>query len=258
MKIANFPNHDKFKELSLPILGLGTIWMGRRWPANNKEYNIPTQDEISSFLTYAYESDIRMFDTAAAYGLSEEVIGNYFKQNPEIINNVFIATKWGENFDLKTEVSTTDHSISNMEASFSNSLSKLPKIDLLYIHKANEKTLQNTEVRDKMLSYIKSNKIKFAGASISDADELEIVFNKDLLWFDFLQTSAAVLWERPELIKDIFNRGIAIIINSPIRKLSEGITPIEAYLNLANNQNITSILTGTRNHLEETIRYFSQ
>lgn len=82
MNVSNrkLPQVDKFKKFpSMPVLGLGTIWIGRRWPVDYKNYQSPSQEEIFSHLDLAYGSGIRMFDTAAAYGYSEEMIGKWFK-----------------------------------------------------------------------------------------------------------------------------------------------------------------------------------
>lgn len=257
LPMAKFPTDQKFSYLQMPILGLGTIWMGRRWPENNKNYQKPSNDEVGKYLSVAYEAGIRMFDTAAAYGLSEEVLGSYFKLNDGLVPEIFIATKWGEDFDLTLEKSKVDQSVSNLLSSFKRSQEYLPKIDLLYIHKADSEVLSGLAIKEGMLSLVGEKKIRFVGASISDVSALEKVVEKDVLWVDFLQTSAPTIRSRPDLIEQVFNKGIAVVVNSPIRKMPEGMTPRESFLELANNPHVSVVLTGSRTHLEDTIEFFS-
>ena len=48
-----------------------------------------------------------------------------------------------------------------------------------------------------------------------------------------------------------------VVVNSPIRRGAAGLSPSVLYQQLIENPNISVILTGTRNHLNETIGYFS-
>lgn len=255
---CNLPPIDKFKGLSsLPILGLGTIWLGRRWPADNKNYIAPSKKETELFLLSAYTAGVQMIDTAVAYGYSEEIIGTFLKSHPDIFKKVFIATKWGENFDVTTEESSTDHSVENLINSFKRSGKFLSRIDLLYIHKADANVLSNKAIQNKMNVLLKTGRIKYTGASVSNADVLRTCLDRDCLWVDFIQTSADVAFGCPNLIEAIFNSGVAVVLNSPIRKKSKILSPKDSYLNLANNPNVSFILTGTRTHFDEVIGYFS-
>jgi aryl-alcohol dehydrogenase-like predicted oxidoreductase len=254
---CKLPHSDKFKDFPLiPVLGVGTIWMGRRWPTNNEYYKQPTLEEINAHLDLAYESGIRMFDTAAAYGHSEEKLGGWLRNEKGRSDKLFIATKWGENFDIKTTTSITDHSLENLRLSFHRSLKCLSKIDLLYVHKANETVLSDTAIINEMNSYIKEGKTGYLGASVSDTITLEHVVNSNNLWFHFLQTSADVLLDRPDLIEKVYNAGVAIVINSPIRKSTTNKSPKECYSQIVQNPLASFVLTGTRTHLRETIDYF--
>lgn len=254
---CNLPKTNRFGLFpSMPIIGIGTIWMGRRWPMDNQNYKSPSKEEIETYLKLAYESGIRMFDTAIAYGLSEDNLGRFFNDNSAYISDSFIATKWGEEFDLETEVSTVTHSKEHLIYSMGRSLQKLPKVDLLYIHKANAEVLSNSDIQREMLSLVDNGKIKYTGASISSESDLESIIKSGHLWVDFLQTGANVVRNRPELIESVFNKGIAVVVNAPVRKLPEGMTPKKSYQILAANPYVSFILTGTRTHLKETLAYF--
>ena len=65
----------------LSKLILGTVQLGLNYGVNNSSGK-PTLDTAFNILNLAYESGIRTFDTAEAYGDSQEVIGRYIKQFP--------------------------------------------------------------------------------------------------------------------------------------------------------------------------------
>jgi hypothetical protein len=81
-------------------LGAGTIWLGRQWPTDNRNYTYPANTEINKYLDTVFAKmgnaqGVVLIDTAAAYGLSEEKLGEYFRSHPDNFNKAFIATKWG-------------------------------------------------------------------------------------------------------------------------------------------------------------------
>lgn len=253
---ARFPPDSKFKGISMPFLGLGTIWLGRRWPTDNMSYKTPLKDEIDSYLSLAYKSGIRLFDTAAAYGESERVLGGFFKLNPKVVKDTIIATKWGEEFDPNSETSEVIHTTDHLHLSLNRSLSFLPKVDILYVHKADNSVLSDSKVKDEMLSLIDKGSIKYTGASISKETDIERALEKDILWTDFIQTGADVVRNRPDIARALFEKNVAVVVNAPVRKLPNGVTPMESYLELADNPHVSFVLTGTRNHLRETLGYF--
>src|SRR3990172_10813473 len=93
---------DKIKVF---CLGIGTTWFGRPWPPQNPFYTYPDSKEISNYFDKVFskmndkETKV-MIDTSPAYGLSEQKIGDYFENNQELVLKSFIATKWGEEFDV--------------------------------------------------------------------------------------------------------------------------------------------------------------
>ena len=56
---------------------LGTVQFGMRYGANNALGRQPTDDEVFAVLDAALGAGIQMFDTASAYGTSEDVLGRY-------------------------------------------------------------------------------------------------------------------------------------------------------------------------------------
>jgi aryl-alcohol dehydrogenase-like predicted oxidoreductase len=58
-------------------LCLGTVQFGLEYGINNKTGK-PSRDEVFAILDYAIDQGIEYFDTAAAYGNAEELLGEYF------------------------------------------------------------------------------------------------------------------------------------------------------------------------------------
>lgn len=241
-------------------LGLGTLWFGRKWPPDNAGYQPPTTKEIRAHMLVAYKSmgnqdGVVMIDTAAAYGDGESRIGEFLRENKEYASKSFIATKWGEDFDLETGVSSIDHSVANLHSSFERSRQRLGRIDLLYLHKTDVSVLRDIAVTEAMLRIRKDGAVRFLGASISDASVLELAVGGDLLChFDVVQMPASVFLARPDLINALFKDCKAIVLNSPIRKSAKK-DPKACYAELLKMPQCSVILTGTRTHLADTTSY---
>lgn len=241
-------------------LGLGTIWFGRQWPPDQAEYQRPTSKEINEHLMLAYKTmgskdGVVLIDTAAAYGDGESRIGDFLRENPARLAKSFIATKWGEDFDSVTGVSTVDHSVDNLHHSFERSLQHLGRVDLLYLHKSAPSVLRDRAVTEAMVLIKKSGKVQFLGASISDESVLELAVGEKLIdSFDAIQIPAPIFLNQLDLINILYEAGKAIVINSPIRK-SDKKDPKVCYAELLRMPQVSMILTGTRTHLAETVRY---
>ena len=57
---------------------LGTVQLGLNYGMANTTGK-PSEEKAREILNAAYESGVTVLDTAAAYGTSEEVVGNYLK-----------------------------------------------------------------------------------------------------------------------------------------------------------------------------------
>jgi aryl-alcohol dehydrogenase-like predicted oxidoreductase len=71
-------------------LVLGTVQFGLNYGVNNNEGK-PTQKVINEILSYAFENNITILDTAEAYGDAQHRIGSYHKTSPYKFN---IITKF--------------------------------------------------------------------------------------------------------------------------------------------------------------------
>ncbi len=89
---------------------LGTVQLGLHYGINNKTGQISTK-EAFHILDYAWLNGVRTLDTAAAYGSSETIIGQYLEANPE------------RSFQLITKLGL--HSTEDLEKAFFESLMRL-------------------------------------------------------------------------------------------------------------------------------------
>lgn len=120
------------KGLSLPRLTLGTVQLGMDYGIANTEGK-PDYEKSAEILNAAMKGGINAFDTAAAYGDSEAVLGRYFGNLPESTGKPIVITK------LKTG---TDTPLSQEElydivrGSVKKSLERLgrDKVEVLMLH----------------------------------------------------------------------------------------------------------------------------
>lgn len=257
----------KFGDTGLEFfcLGVGTLWFGRRWPMDNQSYILPEDREIEDYLDSALEKTANLegaalLDTAAAYGLSETRIGEYFRRRPARFKKTFIVTKWGEEFDLSAQRSVYDHSAEWLQRSVARSLERLGRIDLLLIHGTTVEVLRDANVTSAMQNMKTGGYggIRYVGASISREDVLEQAMARNLLDFaDAIQLPADLFLKRPDLTAALNARGKALMLNSIVRNAAKGAgkSPKQVFAELLGHEVPSMLLIGTRHHLAETIGY---
>jgi aryl-alcohol dehydrogenase-like predicted oxidoreductase len=119
---------------------LGTVQFGLKYGINNT-IGKPKKDEVLSLLKVAYNSGIRLLDTAEAYGNAHQLIGNYHKKQddfkfkiitkfPHQIKHNLIKSKVLEYLDLMN-VNTVDvmmfHSFDSFQSNY-NALDTLNEL----------------------------------------------------------------------------------------------------------------------------------
>lgn len=245
-------------------LGCGLIGIGRSW-GPTRSSNIPSEKDAIDFLEYAFGKGIRFFDTAPAYGYSEERLGKFLRElTTRERNETIIATKCGHFHDLESNVGRSDHSPESIKSSVKQSLKLLGKIDILQIHKANVKVVQDKEVLEALKSF--KNKIKYFGISVSNSDPVEPALKTK--FYDFIQHP---YFEGKNSVQDIFpaarKMGINLIINRPLNmghlihnlKKDKMKVLTEAYSFILKENFKGYILSGTssKKHLSENINAFN-
>ena len=113
-------------------IGFGAFKIGRNTGIKYPEtYDLPDQDAVTKLVHGLLDLGINYLDTAPAYGLSEQRLGEALSGRR---NEVVLSTKVGESFEDGR--STYDFTTAGIRASVQRSLQQLrtDSIDLLFIH----------------------------------------------------------------------------------------------------------------------------
>jgi aryl-alcohol dehydrogenase-like predicted oxidoreductase len=235
--------------LDLAQLGLGLTGIGRIWGHEQKP--VPPESEARALLEKAFELGIQVYDTAPAYGLSEQRLGAFLKSlTNEQRRTIFIATKFGEhwNDDGTTRV---DHSYDALMRSLDRSIERLGDVDLVQVHKASIAALQGEDLRW-ALEAAQAMDIPQFGASVSDVEAARLAIGMGFHWLQLPLNIENRLFE--PLLSEADAAGVKLMTNRPFANgagLAERagearehwMAEAFAYLRAANPDGI--VLTGT-------------
>ncbi len=118
--------------LTVPVLGWGTVKIGRnRGVKYPQSFDLPSDAQVEALVDCALECGIDFFDTAPAYGESEERLGRALKGRRD---RVLLSTKVGEDFDGQRSHYAFDPE--SVRRSVERSLRRLQTdyLDLLLLH----------------------------------------------------------------------------------------------------------------------------
>jgi len=166
------------KKRSLGELGIdvsevsfGTVSLGIPYGigVNGKEDMISEKDAIE-LLLLALDKGINFFDTARAYGCSEERIGKAFKGRRQ---EVIISTKCAHLYDKNGQLPPTAKLERAMDSSLNMSMSALQTdyIDVYMMHDGNIDIISNKTIVKTLSGYKKNGTIKATGISTYTVDE---------------------------------------------------------------------------------------
>jgi aryl-alcohol dehydrogenase-like predicted oxidoreductase len=151
-----------------PEFGLGLVSLGRL--SGFRPSPLPSREKAHELLAIAVEQGVCTFDTAPAYGTSEQLTGAFFREMaPSARRRLILATKCGEHWDAAAQSTFVDHSYDALVRSIDRSLERLGTIDILQIHKTTVEVLRGSRVW-KALDYARSCGIRTIGASVSDVE----------------------------------------------------------------------------------------
>jgi aryl-alcohol dehydrogenase-like predicted oxidoreductase len=153
------------------------------------------------------------------YADSEDLLGNWFKQNPGKREKIFLATKFANCVDDEGN-RWVDSSPEYARKACEKSLKRLgvDHIDLFYAHRLDGKTPVEKTVQE-MKKLKQEGKIKYLGLSECDSDSLRracSVEHIDALQIEYSPFSLDI--ENPQigLLKTARELGVAIVAYSPI------------------------------------------
>ena len=226
---------------------------------DDPNYQMPTLQEVLAVYTSGYQSGVRMFDTAAAYGVGESRLGEWLRQlSSDDRSKAFVATKGNEEWS-PVAGSRFIHTVDHIQMSLHRSLTQLGAIDLFYLHQSTPECLGSAEIRDFMRQQVDLGLIKLTGASSMNEALLDqtLSTHPQWLWMDVIQTGPWIIFRRPDLAKALCDRGIILVINSPRRLKLQGMSDYDALKLLAEHPHVSFALTGTMGHLAETVAAFT-
>ncbi|WP_291129820.1 aldo/keto reductase [Flavobacterium sp. UBA7682] len=150
---------------------LGTVQFGINYGINNS-IGMPSENDVNAILACAYNSGIRTLDTAAAYGLAENRIGNFHELNA---NQKFtVNTKFSKDSSV-TWLQSLINSIHSM---------KLEQIDTIMFHSF-ESYLNNKPDLKEIYDAGASRYFKRIGVSVYTNEEMEALINDE--WVSVVQ-----------------------------------------------------------------------
>lgn len=245
-------------------LGLGLIGIGREWGVTNTI--IPVEKDVFELLDEAYNLGIRYFNTAPAYGYSEERFGKWYKNLPsDQQKTLIIATKFGEFWNFETNTGYKNYSYQNLKKSIDRSLELLGKINIIQVHGFTKDVWEkNTDDLNNAFDYVKSIGINEIGASLSNPDGAEIVMKHAIFKVLQFPHNIANPYDK-NIIENSLANNKSLVINRPfamgqIAQEDANYEKLKAYSFIVDTIKEGVILTGTKSikHLKENVALFKQ
>jgi len=146
----------------LSVIGLGTWQLGADW-------GDVSEDDARAVLDASVQSGVTIFDTADVYGdgRSEQVIGSYLADNPDL--DIFVATKMGRreaqdpaNFTLAKFREWTDRSRENL---------RTDTLDLVQLHCPPTPVFSTDATYEALDTLVADGVIARYGVSVETVDE---------------------------------------------------------------------------------------
>ena len=238
-------------ELHLSPLGLGTVKLGRntgvKYPHS---FQLPDDSAAANLIAHARELGINLIDTAPAYGISEERLGNLLRGQRD---DWVICTKVGEEFE--NGLSHFDFSAAHTRFSIERSLRRLQTdyLDIVLIHSDGNDLaiIENGETLDTLARCKREGLIRAYGmstktieggiAAAKNSDAVMATYNSEYTdeqpVLDFCGAH-----RKGVLIKKAFASGHTTDTSSALRSVLQ-------------QPSVTSIIVGTINpqHLQQNV-----
>lgn len=153
---------------------LGTAQLGLEYGIANKTGK-PNLEKSFEIIDASVSGGITCLDTAADYGDSERVIGEYLRSRKENKKKLFIVTK----FKFSEERGNIEEIISKKVEQSCINLG-VDSLDLLLLHDAREYSINPVQIDKTLEKLINKGMIKRVGASTYDYKDIETMVNNDL------------------------------------------------------------------------------
>ncbi len=193
------------------MFALGTVQLGIDYGINNSQ-GLPSADEVDKILHLAWSGGVRWLDTASAYGLSEERIGNFLLANPT------------KKFSVVTKLPADVDDVKSARSSLLKSLGrlKLKTVECLMLHNTEHIPRLGTDLGQFLLEENEKGTILEIGSSVYSLDQLAEVAKYPFVSviqipanvFDqrFLDDRAlAILQRRRVFVRSVYLQGLLLM-----------------------------------------------
>ena len=237
--------------LRVTPLGFGAFKIGRNEKVKYPQpYDLPDDAAVERLLNGVLDAGINLFDTAPAYGISEERIGKFLASRR---NEFVLSTKVGERF-VNGE-SSFDFTGPGVRASVAESLRRLRTeiLDILFVHSNGDDLAvqRQTEVvptlkKLKHAGYVRA--IGFSGKSPAGADAALEWADVVMVEYHLHDTSHA------EVIASAASRGVGVVVKKGLA--SGHLPPADAIRFVLANPHVASVIVGglSLEHLQENVK----
>jgi len=236
--------------LGVVPLGFGAFKIGRNQGIKYAHgYELPGLSEVQELVDGLLALGVDYFDTAPAYGLSEERLG---KTLPAHRDGLVISTKVGELFE--DGVSHYDFTDAGVRHSVSRSLARLNRqtLDIVFIHSngQDDHILHQTDVVSTLKSLKADGVIKnigFSGKTVAGAAA-------SLAWADVLMVEYHLEDRSHEqIIAEAADQGVGVVVK---KGLASGRLPAEQAIEFVlKNPGVSSLIVGGLNlaHIQSNV-----
>jgi aryl-alcohol dehydrogenase-like predicted oxidoreductase len=180
---------------------------------------VKPDNERLALLDKVYELGEYHWDSADMYGDSEDLLGKWFKANPDKRKHIFLATKFANKFEADGSVSI-DSSPEYAKTACAKSLQRLglDHIDLYYCHRLDQKTPIEKTV-EAMVQLKNEGKIKYLGLSECSAESLRrahAVHPITAVQVEFSPFALEIESKQVNLLQTCRELGVAVVAYSPL------------------------------------------
>ena len=235
--------------LLVSALAFGAVKIGRnaglKYPAG---FDLPDDETLARLLDGLVDLGIQTFDTAPAYGTSEQRLGDWLRLRPGLRERLVLCTKVGEAFDPETAASTFDFSAPATEDSLARSRDRLgcDQIDVVHVHSdGNDAAILDAGdtgcvaalIRARAAGHIRA--IGFSGKTVAGA-------RAALDWADSVMvTLHADDRSHADVVAEAADRGVGVMVKKGLG--SGHLEAAEALAYLAGVPGLSSVVIGSLN-----------
>lgn len=163
---------NKPNELNQPNrIVLGTAQLGMNYGIANTTGQ-PVYDTAKSIVQEAWDSGICEFDTAQAYGQSEQILGQIFK-NLGVADKAKVITKFAPDVDHSDRVALNNA----LEISLNNL--GVESLYCLMLHREDMLDLWKNGLKENLMDMVASTRVKYIGISVYSPEKAVQALNTD-------------------------------------------------------------------------------